>query len=87
MFYYPITDAFLARIILHTIFIYLTLKEREEREAKKIKADEEAAAIYAQFVASFEHIENDQAPMFVQVRVSSISACYDINRSYRPKVT
>ncbi|DAZ95762.1 TPA: hypothetical protein N0F65_010264 [Lagenidium giganteum] len=61
-----LTDDKLARFVIGTQKKTRFEREKEEREAKKRRADSEAAAIYATFVASFEDDDNDQGKTFVR---------------------
>ncbi|KAG1685358.1 hypothetical protein DVH05_008462 [Phytophthora capsici] len=61
-----LTDDKLARFVLGHQKKTKFQKEREDREAKKRKADEEAANIYATFVASFDNEEETKGKAFVR---------------------
>ncbi|CAI5742006.1 unnamed protein product [Hyaloperonospora brassicae] len=61
-----LTDDKLARFVLGHQKKTKFQKEREDREAKKRRADEEAAKIYATFVASFDNEGEAQGKTFVR---------------------
>ncbi|OWZ02278.1 U2-associated splicing factor [Phytophthora megakarya] len=60
------TDDKLARFVLGHQKKTKFQKEREDREAKKRQADEEAAKIYATFVASFDNEDESKGKAFVR---------------------
>ncbi|KAG3243538.1 hypothetical protein PI124_g11648 [Phytophthora idaei] len=62
-----LTDDKLARFVLGQQKKTKFQKEREDREAKKRQADEEAAKIYATFVASFDNEDETKGKAFVRV--------------------
>ncbi|CAH0520263.1 unnamed protein product [Peronospora belbahrii] len=61
-----LTDDKLARFVLGHQKKTKFQKEREDREAKKRQADEEAAKIYATFVASFDNEDETKGKTFVR---------------------
>ncbi|EEY54549.1 U2-associated splicing factor, putative [Phytophthora infestans T30-4] len=61
-----LTDDKLARFVLGHQKKTKFQKEREDREAKKRQADEEAAKIYATFVASFDNEDETKGKAFVR---------------------
>uniref|UniRef100_K3X1G9 Uncharacterized protein n=1 Tax=Globisporangium ultimum (strain ATCC 200006 / CBS 805.95 / DAOM BR144) TaxID=431595 RepID=K3X1G9_GLOUD len=61
-----LTDDKLARFVIGQQKKTKFEKDREDREAKKRQADEEAAKIYAQFVASFEDEDATLGKAFVR---------------------
>ncbi|KAG6960789.1 hypothetical protein JG688_00009419, partial [Phytophthora aleatoria] len=61
-----LTDDKLARFVLGQQKKTKFQKEREDREAKKRQADEEAAKIYATFVASFDNEDETKGKAFVR---------------------
>ncbi|KAG7377544.1 U2 snRNP-associated SURP domain-containing protein [Phytophthora pseudosyringae] len=61
-----LTDDKLARFVLGHQKKTKFQKEREDREAKKRQADEEAARIYATFVASFDNEDETKGKAFVR---------------------
>ncbi|ETI42171.1 hypothetical protein F443_12662 [Phytophthora nicotianae P1569] len=61
-----LTDDKLARFVLGHQKKTKFQKEREDREAKKRQADEEAARIYATFVASFDNEDDTKGKAFVR---------------------
>ncbi|KAI9916218.1 hypothetical protein PsorP6_018256 [Peronosclerospora sorghi] len=84
-----LTDDKLARFVLghqkKTKFQKINIKqEREDREAKRRQADEEAAKIYATFVASFNDEDDSKGKTFVrsgfQDTVSSTQKSGDLYR-------
>ncbi|KAL4093231.1 hypothetical protein PRIC1_010665 [Phytophthora ramorum] len=61
-----LTDDKLARFVLGHQKKTKFQKDREDREAKKRQADEEAAKIYATFVASFDNEDETKGKAFVR---------------------
>ncbi|CAI5716105.1 unnamed protein product [Peronospora effusa] len=64
-----LTDDKLARFVLGHQKKTKFQKEREDREAKKRQADEEAAMIYATFVASFDNEDETKGKTFVRAAI------------------
>ena len=61
-----ITDEKLAHFVIGRQEKSIFEKKKEERLAKKRKAEEEAAKVYEQFVASFEDAEEKSGKTFVR---------------------
>ncbi|KAE9099691.1 hypothetical protein PF010_g15103 [Phytophthora fragariae] len=82
-----LTDDKLARFVLGHQKKTKFQKEREDREAKKRQADEEAAKIYATFVASFDNEDETKGKAFVRGGAQESGDVYRLRPNEPPPVS